>query len=292
MAFLWMRRRLATWAIGLLLVAIVGCAVATSVVVAQRGGVGGRRGGSRGRPQVQRSDYPVWETSEEFPQDVFTFARIRYRSYRGGRGSSWDNDFPDCDWNFSYRLQELTSFEVDPNGCVLELTDPELFNYPFVYMSNVAGLVLSDAEVSAMRRYLLNGGFLMADDFWTRRQWQLVYDQMKRVFPDREPRELSWDHDIFHLVYDIRVKPQVPSIFAWKNGDTFEYWHGDPEGDEDPHFWAFFDDAGRIMALMCQNNDIGDGWEREGENREYFERYSQKVSYPLGINIVTYVMTH
>ena len=68
--------------------------------------------------------------------------------------------------------------------------------------------------------------------------------------------------------------------------------HGDPEGDEAPHFWGFFDDSNRLMALLCHNNDIGDGWEREGESPEYFKEYSVRVSYPLGINIVTYAMTH
>ena len=283
-------QRLIYGVIGLTLIALLDIAV-----LAQRQTDRSRQrfGRGTGEPsrKVQRSDYPIWEVDAEFSHDVFTFARIRYRSFHGGRGR-WDNDFPDCDWNFSYRLKELTSFEVDPNGRVLELTDPDLFDYPFIYMSNVAGLAMNDLEIAAMRRYLLNGGFLMADDFWTNRQWELVYAQMKKVFPEREPRELSWDHEIFHLVYNIRVKPQVPSIFAWQRGDTFEYWHGDPGGDEDPHFWAFFDDSERIVALLCQNNDIGDGWEREGENREYFERYSLKVSYPLGINIVTYAMTH
>ena len=46
------------------------------------------------------------------------------------------------------------------------------------------------------------------------------------------------------------------------------------------------------MALLCHNNDIADGWEREGENRQYFLDYSERVSYPLGINIITYAMTH
>ena len=46
------------------------------------------------------------------------------------------------------------------------------------------------------------------------------------------------------------------------------------------------------MALLCHNTDIGDGWEREGEDHEYLEKYSVKVSYPLGINILVYAMTH
>ncbi len=247
------------------------------------------------QPRFKRSvreDYPNWEIESGFEGDVFTFARVQYNTggFRGRGG--WNNDFPDCDWNFSARLQELTSYRVDPNGVVVRLTDPELFEHPMVYMSNPGSLVLTEREVVGLRRYLLNGGFLLADDFWTRRAWEQVRSQIKRVFPDREPVELTRDHEIFHIVYELEGKLQVPSIFAWQQGDSFEYWHGDPEGDEDPHFWGLQSDDGHLMALFCHNNDIGDGWEREGENTEYFKQYSERVSYPLGINIVTYVMTH
>lgn len=242
--------------------------------------------------QASRDDYPTWNNAPGFERDVFTFARVQYDSggYRGGGG--WRNDFPDCDWNFSARLQELTTFRVDPNGVVVRLTDPELFKHPLIYMSNPNSLVLTEREVLGLRRYLLNGGFLLVDDFWTRGAWQQVRSQIKRVFPDRDPVELPRDHEIFHIVYELKGRLQVPSIFAWQQGDTFEYWHGDPEGDEDPHFWGLQSDDGHLMALFCHNNDIGDGWEREGENSDYFKQYSERVSYPLGINIVTYVMTH
>ena len=92
--------------------------------------------------------------------------------------------------------------------------------------------------------------------------------------------------------YDLKQKPQAPSIQAWRRGWDFEYWHGDPRGDEGPHFWGYFDDSGRLMMLLCHNNDLCDGWEREGEDSEYFHQYSEKWSYPMGINIITYVMTH
>ncbi len=269
---------------------VIAAAICVSLVAAV--GIAQWQRGRSPRMSV-RSDYPTWAVEQEFEHDVFTFVRVQYAS--DGfvrRGRHWDNDFPDCDWNFSARLHELTSMNVDPNGKVVRLTDPELFDYPFIYMSNVGRMSLSDEETAALRRYLLNGGFLMADDFWAPPAWHHVYAEMKRVFPNREPRELTADHEIFHIVYDLQGKPQVPSIFAWRQGDTFEYWHGDPQGDEDPHFWGFFDDRDRLMALLCHNNDIGDGWEREGENSEYFHQYSERVSYPLGINIVTYAMTH
>jgi hypothetical protein len=257
-------------------------------------GMRGSRGGTGPQRAVDRSEYPAWKNAPGFEHDVFTFARVQYDSYGGrGGGQHWSNDYPDCDWNFSYRLKQLTSFEVDPQGTVVRLTDPRLADYPFLYMSNPGYPSLDDDEIAALRRHLLNGGFLMADDFWAAQEWRNVRQLMRQVFPDREPRELTIDHEIFHIVYDLKGLPRVPSIFAnWREGDTFERWHGDAEGDEAPHFWGIFDDKGRLMALLCHNNDIGDGWEREGEEKEYFHRYSEKFSYPLGINIVTYVMTH
>jgi hypothetical protein len=108
----------------------------------------------------------------------------------------------------------------------------------------------------------------MADDFGAPAGWQNVLYEMGKVFPERQPRELNADHEIFHIVYELQGTPQVPSIHAWRQGHTFEYWHGDPKGDAGPHFWDYFDERGRLMALFCHNNDIGDGWEREGENTD------------------------
>ena len=253
-----------------------------------------RRGAQRrSRNQApDRSEYDNWELKPDFKDDVFTFVRIEYDSYGGRRGGGWRNDYPDCDWNFSLRLRQLTSMEVHPNGRVLRLTDLDLFDYPFVFMTNVQGMSLSDSECAGLRSYLLNGGFLMADDFWAADAWRHVKAEMQRVLPGREPRELTIDHPIFRTVYQLNTLPQVPSIFAWQRGDLVERWHGSFEGDESPHFQAWFDDNGRMVALFCHNNDIADGWEREGENREYFERYSEKMSYPFGINLITWVMTH
>src|SRR5262245_51303287 len=77
------------------------------------------------RPEiVDRGGVPDWKNDERFKSDVFTFVRVMYSSGGGGRrGGSWQTDYPDAELNFSYRLKELTSLEVDPNGIVLELTD-------------------------------------------------------------------------------------------------------------------------------------------------------------------------
>jgi hypothetical protein len=268
-----------------------------------RGFRGGPRGwpprGQRGWPPQglpdDRAGVPNWKVDEHFKNDVFTFVRVQYDSAYGGGGwgrwgGGWRTDFPDSDLNFSYRLQQLTSLKVNPEPIWLRLTDPKLFDYPFLYMIEPGALLFSEEEVKSLRRYLLNGGFLMVDDFWGDYQWQNFYQQIKRVFPEREPKELELDHPIFWCVYQLKEKPQVPSIDTWQwYGQTWED-HG--PGSDQVHYRAIVDDKDRVMVIICHNTDLGDGWEREGENVDYFKQFSEKKSYPMGINIVTYAMTH
>ncbi len=132
-------------------------------VVAQRG----RRWGYDSQ-RLHRGNVPTWEIDQEFKEDVFTFVRIKYDSAYGyGRQrGNWQIDYPDSDLNFSLRLQQLTSLNVNPDPIVLELTDERLFDYPFIYIIEPGSLMFSEAEVIALRRYCLNGGFLMVNDFW------------------------------------------------------------------------------------------------------------------------------
>ncbi len=286
------------WFTGLLAVTVV----AATVTLAQR--------------YYDRQDVPYWEPDKEFADDVFTFVRIEYssgwggggygggygqrrgggrrggRGWGGGRGGGrWATDYPDSDLNFSYRLQQLTAMEVNPDGVVLQLTDPELFDYPFIYIVEPGGLVFTEDEVQALRRYLLNGGFLMVDDFWGEDEWYNFYYEIKRVFPEREPRELPLSHPVFHAVFDLKEKPQIPNISAALQGRPYGItW--EREDAQQAHYKALYDDKGRMMAIICHNTDLGDGWEREGENEWYFHEFSEKKAYPLGINIVFYAMTH
>ena len=238
-----------------------------------------------------RRGVPDWKVDEHFKDDVFTFVRIQYNSWGGW--DKWQIDYPDAELNFSYRLQQLTSLHVNPDGRVLRLTDPELFNYPFIYIIEPGQLVFSEDEVSALRRYLLNGGFLMVDDFWGDHEWNNFYREIKRVFPDREPQELPLEHPIFHCVYDLKERPQIPAIGAAQQGPNGQIitWERGPDTRQ-VHYKGLLDDNGRMMAIICHNTDLGDGWEREGESPWYFKEFSEKKAYPLGINIVFYAMTH
>ena len=157
-------------------------------------------------------------------------------------------------------------------------------------MIEPGGIELFQAEVDGLRKYCLNGGFMMVDDFWSDREYEVFFREIKRVFPDRPIEELPLEHEIFHNVYDLDEKPQIPSIGWAYDGNTWEVRKG--PSARDVHYRAIKDDDDRIMVLICHNTDLGDGWEREGENREYFEKFSVKKAYPMGINIVTYAMTH
>ena len=243
------------------------------------------------RRVMDREGVPEWEPNEELPHDRFTFVRLRYRSTHNHFRTHWSGDYPGADLNFSYRLQQLTSLEVAPDGLVLDITDEELLDYPFAFMSSPGKMILSSEEVVSLRGYLTNGGFLMVDDFWGREYLENVTGELARVLPGVTPVELPLSHPIFHMVYPLEQKPQVPSINAWNQGLEIEPWHGDMS-DPDPHFLGYHDERGRLIVLLCHNNDLADGWEREGQNVEYFERFSERWCYPMGINIVIYVMTH
>jgi len=241
------------------------------------------------------ADYPKWEYEPRFQKDVFTFVRMEYDvdpQAPGHAGNDrWTIDFPESDLNFSYRLQQMTSIKVDPYPIHFRLTDKRLTDYPFIYFVEPGRLLFSDEEVEILRKYLLNGGFAMFDDFWGEKEDRVFYDQIKRVFPDREPVELPLEHPIFHCVFDLKEKPQVPNVTL---GIESEFTHitWERADAKEVHYKAIFDDKGRIMVMICHNTDLGDGWEREGESEYYFHEFSEKKAYPVGINIVFYAMTH
>jgi hypothetical protein len=236
---------------------------------------------------------PNWTNAPGFDKDVFTFARIIYKfdSTPGPAWRAWINDYPDSDLNLSFRLQQVTSMKVDPNGRVLKLASPDLFTFPFIYIVKPGRLELRDEEVPILRKYLLNGGMLWADDFWGTREWDNFENEMKRVLPDRTWADLPINHPIFHCVFDLKEENlQVPNIHMYeRTGSTSSRWGEDAR---DIHVRVWLDDKQRIMVLSTHNTDNGDGWEREGEDREYFLKFSEPRAYPLAINVLFYAMTH
>lgn len=263
---------------------------------------GSRRGGFGGGNRGGRAGVPDWENDAELPQDKFTFARVQYSGYGRGFGGGWRVDYPNADLNFSHRIEQLTAIKADPDGAVVEFTEDLLKEHPFVYITDPRSMSLGEDEAKGFREYLLNGGFFMADDFWSEPEWENFYDEMKRVFPGIEPVDLPVDHLLFNHVFPLNEKPQVPSEDwyrdrfatpqeAFDSGVTWETKRYETMPPK-PHFYAYYDKKGRMMGVACHNTDIGDGWEEEGVSEWYFKNFSEPKSYPMGINILIYAMTH
>ena len=224
-----------------------------------------------------------------FLRNDFTFGRVVYQNfggfYRGFGFGRWSVDFPSADSNVIRALRATTSLKINEPQAV-ELTDPELFDIPFLYILEVGSLQFNPEEVEALREYLLRGGFLLVDDFHGSRQWAIWESQIKRVFPGRDILEIPADHPILHCYYDFDAYPLVPGIAALWNMNQYErdgalYGH---------RLRGIFDDSGRLMVLMNWNADLGDGWEHAadpGYPREY-----SVTAYRLAVNFAIYAMTH
>jgi hypothetical protein len=168
-------------------------------------------------------------------------------------------------------------------------------------MEHAGYMQLTEEEVSRLRNYLACGGALLVNDFWGRQEWDGFDREMRRVLPHHSWMQLSTNHALFRCVFDVGVpmhRMRVPTMQLWNEafdpGDPWSQPHRVYRGDgsEEMTVRALCDEAGRIMVLAIHNSDISDGWEREGENDKYFERFSERIAYPVGINVIMYFMTH
>jgi hypothetical protein len=124
----------------------------------------------------------------------------------------------------------------------------------------------------------------MCDDFHGDREWAVFVDSMQRVFPDRPIVEIENSDQIFHTLFDLDDRYQVPGAqFLW-SGSLSEY------GGIVPHWRGIYDDKGRLMVAMCFNMDLGDSWEWADDPR-YPEKFSA-LGIRIGVNYVIYAMTH
>lgn len=228
----------------------------------------------------------------------FNFCRVMYDSVRreaGGMG--WWTDYPTSDINFSVRLSQMTTTRVsfdkggDPRHIVVRLTDQALFRCPFALIEDAGTAAFSDEEVHGLRAYLLKGGFLWVDDFWGERAWEAWAREIGKVLPPAQYpiRDVPPDHPIFRTLYTVERLPQIPSIQFWSQFGGLTSERGAESAEPDVR--AIFDAHGRVMVLMTHDTDIADAWEREGENEEFFYRFSID-GYAVGLNVVLYALTH
>jgi hypothetical protein len=243
-------------------------------------------------------EYPGWEY-ESFPlppdwkqPGEWTFARLMYPPY-GGRSfsdwthgsSNWTIDYPRSDRHLSAAVRRLTRIDARSVEQPVNLDDgDDVYNWPWLYGVEVGHWDLTDAQVHKLRDFLLRGGFFMCDDFHGTREWDVFTASMNRVFPDRPIVDLDDRDPIFHTIFDLDHRYQVPGAQFLETGRTYEH-----DGVE-ARWRGIYDDKGRLMIAICHNMDLGDSWEH-ADNPAYPEKYSA-LGLRIGINYVVYAMTH
>ena len=232
---------------------------------------------------------PDLEEGKDEPFPDFVFARLVYRGRFGDfdfRGSSWATDFPAADRKFMWGVQRLTNIRIQMEEHPVEIMDPTLFDYPFVYVVEPGrGMQLSDAEAKRLREYVDRGGFIVFDDFWGTYEWRNFAQQVRKIFPDRDVEEIPKDHEIWHCFYDIDAFMQVPNVGnGIRGGPTYE------QDGYVPYLLGIFDEKRRLNVVISFNSDLGDAWEWM-DHPDYPEKYSG-YAYRIGINFIIYAMTH
>ena len=216
----------------------------------------------------------------------FAFARLRYPSLGGRyyRRSNWSTDYPKADRQFVQGVRRLTRLHTRSVEEVVGFEGDKIFDYPWIYAVEVGHWQLDEEDAGKLRDYLLRGGFLMTDDFHGSMEWEVFLASMRRVFPDRAIVDIPDDDPIFHTIYDIEERYQVPVVGYIYTGRTYE------QDGYKPEWKGIYDDDGRLMVAICHNMDLGDAWEWADEPR-YPEKFAS-LAYRLGINYIIYAMSH
>ena len=216
--------------------------------------------------------------------DTFTFVRLKYRGSWGHRGK-WDTDWPASDRNFILQLGAQTSLSVNAKEKIVDIDSAVLFDYPFGYMVDVGRLKLTDAEAKNLREYLLRGGFILVDDFHGNQAWNRFQKQLKKIFPERKPKNIPISHPLFRCFYRINALMQIPGSGAARKGRTYENFNS-----RSVQCLGIHDDNGRLMMMINRNTDWGDAWEHAADS--FYPRQYSNAAFKMGINAVIYSLTH
>jgi len=245
-------------------------------------------------------EYPGWEYND-FPKPSdwrtpgeWTFARLMYpeahsydRPFRNWLygATSWTIDYPRSDRHLSAAVRRLTRIQARSIEQPVSLDDgSDVYNWPWLYGVEVGHWDLTDEQAAKLRDFLLHGGFFMCDDFHGTREWAVFVASMSRVFPNRPIVDIDNADAIFHTIFDLDDRYQVPGEQVLYTGRPWEH-----DGFE-ARWRGIYDDKGRLMVAICHNMDLGDSWEH-ADNPLYPERYSA-LGIRIGVNYIVYAMTH
>ena len=261
-------------------------------------------------------EYPAWEYNNfPLPTDYqtpgeWTFARLMYptthfvidwqseykRGYDWREGNTnWTIDYPRSDRHLSQAIRRLTRIDGKSAEQPINLDeDDDVFNYPWLYAVEVGHWELTDAQIAKFREYLLRGGFFMCDDFHGTDEWNIFVLTMHKVLPERQIVDLPNTDAIFHTVYDLEDRFQVPGaqyIFTHSICEKCPTARPPVLGGGDGAKWrGIYDDNGRLMVVICHNMDLGDSWEN-ADDPKYPEKFSA-LGIRIGVNYIIYSMSH
>ncbi|MBA3319258.1 MAG: DUF4159 domain-containing protein [Gemmatimonadales bacterium] len=192
-----------------------------------------------------------------------TIARLHY----DGGGDWYAN--PSSLPNLLRAIRTRTRLRVAPEERVVTLRDDDLWNLPYLYMTGHGNVRWSDDDLVTLRRYLLQGGFLHADDNYG--MDVSLRRELARLFPGEELVEVPLDHPVYRLIYDF--PKGIPKIH---------------EHDKKPAqgFGIFLD--GRLALFYSYQTDLGDGWEDAEVHRDPPDK--REAALRMGVNLFAYAV--
>jgi hypothetical protein len=160
---------------------------------------------------------------------------------------------------------------LHPKDEVVEVGSPEIFSYPYVYMTGHGNVTFSPQEAQNLRRYLIAGGFLHIDDNYGLDKY--IRAEMKKVFPELDFVELPFNHPIYHIKY------------SFPNGLPKVHEH---DGKPPQGFGLIYE--GRLVCFYSYECDLGNGWEDQSIYNNPEEVRQQALK--MGANILFYAFTN
>lgn len=153
---------------------------------------------------------------------------------------------------------------------IAEAGSPDLFDYPYLYMTGHGNVVFSTEEAQNLRNYLIGGGFLHIDDNYGLDKFVRI--ELKKVFPELELIEVPFTHPIYHQKYN------------FPNGLPKIHEH---DGKPAQGFGLFYE--GRLLVFYSYECDLGNGWEDARIYNDPEEKRQQALK--MGANILSYCFT-
>jgi hypothetical protein len=202
-------------------------------------------------------------TSPSDPPPAMTIGRLHY----DGGGDWYAN--PSSLPNLLSAIRTRTKLRVATEEKVVTLSDDDLWNVPYIYMTGHGNVHWSDADLATLRRYLQQGGFLHADDNYG--MDASIRRELGRLFPGQALVEVPLDHPVYHLVYDF--PKGVPKIHAHDNKAA--------QG-----FGIFLD--GRLAVYYSYQTDLGDGWEDPQVHNDPPDKRESALR--MGVNLFAYAV--